>query len=150
MDEKKQRFIEETNAYIKKKRITFWVSFSFLLVSFIMIIIGFEFVDGSSGTTVALIGYFVPAVYTLPSTIKFLKESTPEVEPSYDLYINSNGKIYAKEDDFTQGKRAGTALSVLFGLVFAAFIAPVRVFIINLKCGKQIKKAKKQLELVGA
>lgn len=150
MDEKKQKFIDETNAYIKKKKTTSWICTAFIVISVALIFVGTLFVEGPTGSTVFAIGFFFPAIYTLPSAIISIVKNTPEIEPSYDLYISSNGRIYAKEDAYTQGARAGVAIGAIIKLLIISIIAPVRVFMIIMKCESQIKKAKKQLESIGA
>lgn len=74
-------------------------------------------------------------------------KNKPDIEPNYDLYITSDGKIYAQRD---YSQEAGFAIGTYIKLIIISMFGLLQVFIIAMKNWGQIKRAKKQLALIGA
>lgn len=137
-EEQKTQYLSDMRKYISSLKtkmiiayIFFFVSLAVITASFILY--HFGLISPDTSTTIALIGYFIPAVYTLPMAIKTMDEATVDVEPSYDLYLHSDGRITAQEDTHTQGQRLGNLTIIIFTFIVYLLISPIILVVRTIK-----------------
>ena len=146
MDEQKNKYLSDMEKYLatlKKKMIVAYAFFLTSIVGMIVSLILTKFVDGQTSSTIFIISYFIPAIYTLPMALKTINNVATDVEPSYDLYIHGDGRITAQEDARTQGERIGNLFIIIFTFAVYALISPIILLVKTLKNEKKYKTAKK-------
>ncbi len=162
MDDKTLKFLNETSEYLKtqKKRRNVLIGvLCAAIVGFIVaIVIGIIALPfggvsrnpsfSTAQAIVIAIGWFTPAFYCIPAALRTAREGGEPPAPQYDLYIVSNGDIYAHESGYSQGKRAGHFLGKVFLFLVTLLLAPIICIVKMITAIVRVKNCKKEIKNV--